>query len=246
MNDPTKRKRLQRYFSKSQPLLALFVLLAMAAVVASVVLRIPAVGVLILAVVCLWLFVKALRRSMRLSDKTVDEWFNEDKERIAESSLDKLGLIADQVRRTLTLTGPILWPTNGVPHKDLRWKKGKDRELRLAVNRVTVIHLTDQMLSVYSCDFNSLKNRILNEETEEYYYRDIVSVSTAELSSDHKLPGGKSLAQARAFRISVVSGEGLEVIISLPTLSKRTGGTIPTSDAENAVRMIRTMLRDKK
>jgi hypothetical protein len=242
MDDPTKRKRLQKYFSKSNPVLPIFfLLLAIAAVAVN-----PAVGLLIVGIAVLWLVVKALRGIRRPSDQAVDEWFNEDKARIGEGSLDKLGLMADQVKRTLTLTGPILWPTNGVPNKDLRWRKGKDRELRLAVNRVTVIQLTDQMLSVYSCDFNSLKNRILNEETEEYYYRDIVSVSTAELSSDHKLPSGKSLAQARAFRISVVSGEGLEVIISIPGLSKRTGGTIPTSDAENAVRMIRTMLRDKK
>jgi hypothetical protein len=247
MDDSAKRKRLQRYFSKSNPALGvLFVLLATAALVASVGVKNPAPLLLFVVIFVLWLIVKALSGIRRPSDQTVDEWFNEDKARIAEGSLDKLGLMADQVKRTLTLSGPILWQTHGVPNGDLRWKKGKDRELRLAVNSVSVIQLTDQMLSVYSCDFNSLKNRILNEETQEYYYRDIVSVSTAELSSDHKLPGGKSLAQARAFRISVVSGEGLDVIISLPKLSKETGGTLPTSDAENAVRMIRTMLRDKK
>ena len=245
MDDPAKRKRLQRYFRKSNPVLVfLVVLVVIATAIAIVGSGIPALGLPVAGIVILWLIVKALRRTP--SDQAVDEWFNEDIARIAEGSLDKLGLMADQVKRTLTLNGPVLWPTNGVPNGDLRWRKGKDRELRFAVNRVIVIQLTDQLLSVYSCDFNSLKDRILNEETEEYYYRDIVSVSTAELSSDHKLAGGKSAAQARAFHISVVSGESLDVIITLPTLSKRTGGTIPTSDAENAVRMIRTMLRDKK
>jgi hypothetical protein len=247
MDDPAKRKKLQRYFRKSNPFLSLLVvLLVIATVIAVAGSGEPAIAIPVVAIVVLWLIVKAFRGIMRPSDQAIDEWFNEDTARIAEGSLDKLGLMRDQVKRTLPLSGPILWPTNGVPNGDLRWKKGKDRELRFAVNHVIVIQLTDQLLSVYSCDFNSLKNRILNEETEEYYYRDIVSVSTAELSGDHKLPGGKSAAQARAFRISVVSGESLDVIITLPTLSKRTGGTIPTSDAENAVRMIRTMLRDKK
>jgi len=110
---------------------------------------------------------------------------------------------------------------------------------------VTVIHLDEQLLAAYACDFNFLKNVSLNEETDEYHYRNIASVSTHEISTSYKLPNGKSLVHAQAFRLSVVSGDNIQVTIGSAKLAELTGGTIPTTEAETAVQVIRTILRDK-
>jgi hypothetical protein len=194
-----------------------------------------------------WLVVSLLARGFVPGDAEVDQWFREDVERITQQSLIKVGLDVRQlVREPLPITGPILWDTNGIPRKDLMWKKGKDGLIRFAINQVTVIHLSYQLLAAYSCDFNFLKNVTLNEETDEYHYRDIVSVSTQEDSTSYTLPSGISMVHSQAFRISVSSGESIKVVIDAKKLGEITKGTIPTTSAEKAVQVIRAMLREKK
>lgn len=255
MNEETKRKKIRSYFSRSHPGIAVgFVLVGMIAVVLSLAAGRGAeagvgVGVLVFAGSLLWLFVAITRQIKRPSDDQMDRWLEEDLKQIAERSLNKLGLVGARLMKDdepVTFTGPILWTTTGISNKDLLWKKGKDDTVRFAVYRVTIIQLAEHLLAAYACDFNFLKNVRLNEDTDEYHYRDIASVSTHEISTSYKLPNGKSLVHAQAFRLSVVSGESIQVTIGAEKLEELTGGTIPTTDAEKAVQVIRTMLREKK
>lgn len=180
-------------------------------------------------------------------DAEVDKWFQEDLARIVEQSLSKAGLDKSElVQAPIPVTGPILWSTNGVSTEDLRWKKGNDNFVRFSINRITVILLSNQLLAAYACDFNFIKNVALNESTQEYHYKDVVSVSTQEDSTSYTLPNGISMVNSQAFRLSVASGESIKVVISAAKLSEVTGGTIPTTSAEKAVQIIRTMLREKK
>ncbi len=194
-----------------------------------------------------WLILMYGTKGNMPSDSQVDKWFTEDIARITEQSLSKVGLDKPElVKEPLPITGPILWATNGVPSTDLLWKKGKDGIVRFAINRVTVINLSNQLLAAYACDFNFIKNVTLNESTDEYHYKDIVSVSTQEDSTSYTLPTGVSLLKAQAFSLSVASGERIKVTIGAMKLTEITGGTIPTTSAEKAVSVIRAMLREKK
>jgi hypothetical protein len=254
MNEKTKRKKIRSYFSRSHPGIAMsFVLVGTIAIVLSLAAGRGAeagvgVGVLLFAVSLLWFFVAITQQIQRPSDDQMDKWLEEDLKQIVERSLNKLGLVGARLMKDepVMFTGPILWPTTGIPNQDLLWKKGKDDTVRFAVYRVTVIQLAEHLLAAYACDFNFLKNVKLNEDTDEYHYRDIASVSTHEISTSYKLPNGKSLVHAQAFRLSVVSGESIQVTIGAEKLEEITGGSIPTTDAEKAVQVIRTMLREKK
>ena len=251
MNDEAKRKKIRSYFAKSHPGCAIIpVLVGTIVVVLALGARAPevAVGVAVLffAIALIWFFVAITRQLRRPSDEQMDQWLEDDLNHIVKRTYDRLGLQErNQRRKPLLIRGPILWSTVGIPNKDLLWKKGKDDIVRFAVYRVTVIHLDDLLLAAYACDFNFLKNVSLNEETDEYHYRNIASVSTHEISTSYKLPNGKSLVHAQAFRLSVVSGENIQVTIGSAKLAELTGGTIPTTEAETAVQVIRTILRDK-
>jgi hypothetical protein len=256
MNEDTKRKKIRSYFSRSHPGIAVvFVLFGV--IVAGLSIAAGrgaepgiAVGVLLLAASLLWFFVAIMRQIKRPSDEQMDRWLAEDLKQIVERSINKLGLVGIRLMKgdddTVMFTGPILWTTSGISNKDLLWKKGKDDIVRFAIYRVTIIQLAEHLLAAYACDFNFLKNVKLNEDTDEYHYRDIASVSTHEISTSYRLPNGKSLVHAQAFRLSVVSGESIQVTIGAEKLEKLTGGTIPTTGAETAVQVIRTMLREKK
>jgi len=189
-------------------------------------------------------------RGSRVTDNDVDNQFQNDINEIAKVALNKLGLDASQLtenrKKPLILKGPILWSVTGVNKKDLLWKKGNDDIVRFAINRITVIYFSKHLLAAYACDFNFLKNVTLNETTDEYYYKDIVSVSTSETSTSYILPNGVKLTRSQEFRLSLSNGEAIRVFIDSGKLNKITNGNIPTEEAEKAVQIIRTILRDKK
>jgi hypothetical protein len=253
MDERSKREALRAYFvpppkpGKAIGLLALGAIGVVVGLSASDAEICTGIGIVMALAGGVWLLALYGTKGNVPSDNEVDNWFEEDIARITEQSLSKVGLDESQlIREPLAITGPILWSTNGVPQEDLLWKKGKEDVVRFAVNRVTVIHLSDQLLAAYACDFNFLKNVSLNERTDEYHYKDVVSVSTQEDSTSYTLPTGVSLVHSQAFRLSVASGEAIKVTIGAAKLAEITGGTIPATSAEKAVQVIRAMLREKK
>ena len=254
-----QEKALRRYF-KGRKVRGALVLTGLGAIVAAgaifgvneagleedVALIAIAVGLGMLGLGLLFILRAALRRLP--SDKRVSQWFEQGIERLTKESLAKLSLAESElVADALVIRGPILWSTPGVADQDLVWRLGKDDELRFGVYRVTIIQLTDRLMGAYSCDYSFIRDVALNEETEEYHYQDVVGVSTQELASSYTLPTGVKLTHAQQFRISVTSGEAIEVVIGAEKLRKVTRKEkMPETGAERAVSVIRAMLRDKK
>lgn len=252
-------KKLRKYFTKRfNPatgilylvLLALLIFAAMTAFrqFAADLMR---VGILIEAIFVLIIIIRLLRGGRSsITDEEIDEQFRSDVDGIIKTALDKLGLDKDELpknrKEPLLIPGPILWSTPGIDTKDILWKKGKDGQVRFSINKITVIYFSNYLLACYSCDYNFLKNINLNEKTDEYYYRDIVSVSTSENSTSYTLPNGIKLTHSQEFRLSISNGDAIRVTINAEKLSKITNGKIPTDEAEKAVKVIRTMLKEKK
>ncbi len=255
MDEKSKREALRKYFAKPfNPTGAIILIVAggLFALLGAAqgnngggCLTVGIVGVLLGGLI--WVLGTQNTSGGSATDAQVDEWFAQDAKNIIQQSLDKLGMVKEQlVKDPLLITGPILWTTTGIPTTDLLWKKGKDGIVRFAINRVTIVQLTDQLLGAYACDFNFLKNVTLNERTDEYHYRDVVSVSTQEIATSYTLPTGIKMVAAQAFRLAVSSGDHIDVTINAAELAKITQGTIPTTGAEKAVAAIRAMLREKK
>jgi len=183
-----------------------------------------------------------------ISDSQVDEWLQDGIDKLLSESLYRLGLTErDVVGEPLIIRGPILWETHGIDNEDLVYKTGEDDFIRFGVYGVTIIQLTERHLGAYSCDYNFLKDVALNTETDEFHYQDIVSVSTKEQDSSYTLPSGQKLTSVQTFRLTVSSGDKVEVAIGANKISEVTGSDrIPETGAEKAVSVIRTMLREKK
>jgi hypothetical protein len=82
--------------------------------------------------------------------------------------------------------------------------------------------------------------------TYEYHYKDVVSVSTQEVSSNYQLPDGQKLVRVQEFRLSVSSGESIRVTTSPYEIAKNEKAQLPPTGAEKAVSVLRNMLRTKK
>lgn len=178
------------------------------------------------------------------SDVQMDHWLNEDINLLIKNRpYDKLGISEKEiVSESLLVVGPVYWNVNGFDINDVLMKKGKDGFNRFSIWTIQVFMFTENYLCSYKCHYNWIKNTYINESTNEFFYKDVVSVKTDTVSSAYTLINGQRLVHSEAFQLKL-AGDEITVItndISLNTSS------IMASKAEKAVQSIRAMLRDKK
>lgn len=181
------------------------------------------------------------------SDTLVDQWLKEDIDKLVNQSYQKLGIEkVEGMPAPLVIISPVYWQVRGIDVKDLGLRKGKDRILRFSVYQVTIFQLHEYVLASYICHYNFLRSTSLNEMTNEYHYKDVVSVSTQEVSSNYQLPDGQKLVHVQEFKLSVASGESIQVTINPFQIAKSENAQLPPTGAERAVSVLRNMLREKK
>lgn len=180
------------------------------------------------------------------SDQQMDTWHHGDLERIRKQSLAKLDLVPEQVIRNPNDPIMVVGPSEGA-----RLAVGQDGILRFSGHDIVIVYLTDYHLAAYSCTVNMATGLETKESTQEYHYKDVVSVATqADNSRLFKVVvdgQDKPLADYQKFALSVASGERIEVVIAFPQFGDiiKNARLAPTG-AENAVKVIRAMLREKK
>lgn len=181
------------------------------------------------------------------TDKQMDQWLDEDLTALSKKALNKMGTDEKElVSESVQVTGPRLWDTGGA---NVFFKKGKDNLLRFTPVGVSIINFTQNQLLGYTCVFDFTTGKALNESTDEYFYKDVVSVATKSESKSVNIPklGTIQLNSAETFILTTSGGTSLSVLLRDPTLiEKMGGGEIPTTRAEKAIQTVRKMLRDKK
>lgn len=249
-----KQSQLRKYFAK-------FPKWAVASVIVAVLLLASDAYVvgLILAGLGGW---RLYSWSRKPTDQQVDAWIEEAlkdvrSKALAKTGIDQSELVADPV----VVYGPRFWNIGGA---DVGIKKGADGVVRFMPLGVTVINFTANQLLAYQCALDLATNNPLNESTDEYFYRDVVSVSTQSKSRSFDLAaipkafaGGKlkslivngklQFNSAELFVLTTSGGTSIEVLLQDPQLiQKAGGGSIPTHLADKAVQAVRKMLREKK
>ena len=124
------------------------------------------------------------------------------------------------------------------------------RQIRHTPITVTVITLTENQLVAYQSDLDLTTGNFLNESTDEYFYKDIVSIATKTESREIKFKnlGKIQLNEAEIFKLTTSGGTSIEVILRDRKLliEKMGGGEIPITDVEKTISVVRKMLREKK
>lgn len=188
------------------------------------------------------------RYEARPSDGQVDAWLDEDLKALHAKALSKTGTDASElVGEPVMVTGPKFW---NVANAKVAFRKGRDNVFRFTPIGATIMNCTAHQLLTYSCVLDLLTGNALNESTDEYFYRDVVSVSTKTKSQNVQLSDGKTLQlnAAETFELTTSGGTSVEVLLRDPNLIEYMGGggQIPTTRAEKAIQTVRKMLREKK
>jgi hypothetical protein len=177
------------------------------------------------------------------TDAQMDEWLAADRERIRGEALRKLDLDPAQIARDpIEVIGPANKAALGI---------GKDNTVRFSKYDIVTVFLTDYHLAAHKCTLDMALGATTDESTQEYHYKDVVSVATQTAASDvfAVMMNGenRSIASYQKFQLAVASGDRIEVAVSFPQLDDivKEGRFAPTG-AEEAIRMIRSRLREMK
>jgi len=181
------------------------------------------------------------------TDEQIDTWLAQDFQRLTDRALEKLGIDkSETIREPAIIPGIRFWDTGGAK---LMYRKGKDKQIRFTPIDLSIISFGQNQLMAYNCVFDFLTGNPLNESTDEYFYRDVVSVSTKTASKSYKAKVGKKVIQldhSESFALTTKGGTSIEIILGDEKLAGELKGTISKTSAEAAIQSIRTMLRDKK
>lgn len=186
--------------------------------------------------------------SKRPTDAQMDAWLDEDLRMLPPKALSKTGTDpSDLVAEPVMITGPRL---SDIANAHLAFRKGKDNIFRFTPVNITVINFTANQLIVYSCALDLTTGNALNESTDEYFYKDVVSVATKTKSYSVQMQDGRTeqIDAAEMFQLTTSGGTSVEVLLRAPKVIQMMGGDgdIPTTRAEKAIQSVRKMLREKK
>jgi hypothetical protein len=254
ISEDKKRTQIRKYFIKAHPLEQIipFIIAAIGFFMLSTLYRNFTyqnffIGIIVIIIGGVWLFIQIRSELSGPTDDTISTWFRKDMERLIKRSLDRLNIDESElIRKPLVITGPILWAVHGVSPEEILWKKGKDDHVRFSINDVTIIHLTANKLSSYQCNYNFIRGASLNERDDEYYYRDVVAVSTREDSTNYTLPNNQVMKHAQSFSLSVSNGDRINVIVNSRDIIELTGGEFVDTGVDAAIKAIRKVLGEKK
>ena len=185
----------------------------------------------------------------RPSDPAVEHWLNDGTQRVRKHSLEKLSLMEEDCdfADLPPIRGPIMWLKSGLDPEHIIWTAGTDGVARFGTYSITYLWFAEHYLAIFRCDYDLIKDAILNEETYEYFYQDIISFSTHEEASALTLKTGQSLTSRQEFRIAVANGSYFSVTVGASQLKRLTGAErVPDSGAEKAISAIRKKLQEKK
>lgn len=199
----------------------------------------------------------------RPSDRQMDTLIDNDLDNVAKRAMVRLNLDdSDLVSETIYVIGPRIWNIAGAK---VALRRGKDDRIRYTPIGVTILFFTEHQLIGYQCALDLYTGCALDESTDEYFYRDVVSVSVRTMSetfhldkADRRAIKGTELEKvieddtlhlkkAEKFILTTSGGTALEVILNDPKFLEAVGGgAMPKDRTEKAVTAVRKMLLEKK
>jgi hypothetical protein len=168
--------------------------------------------------------------TVAVTDAQYDSFKLEQIDKLIEKGLNKLSISRDSlIKKPDVIYGPNwLEIPSGIAFEDLEIvTKGNDGKFRYVFFNIAIMYYTEKQLLLYTVKYNIALEEITKSSTDEYFYKDVIGVSADEDS----------------FTLKTSGGNALEVEFQKPAYRKY---KIDSSEAEEAVKSLRVILRDVK
>lgn len=182
-------------------------------------------GLLVLVALGVYIYFKV---KGKIKDSDIDLEYQKGMTDVVKKGLDKLGIDEEEVK----LIDPIV--IHGPYYKNIvsgyYTRKGEDNRWRSSNYEVTVLYFSEKQVYSYNYRF-SIVNSEKNESTDEYFYKDIVSVST---SSDTITTNNNETFNLEYFKLTTSGGTSISCAIW------------DMGEVEKSIRGMKQLLREKK
>jgi len=200
---------------------------------------------------------KKRKYNSRVSSDTLNNWFLETlKTKILNRAIEYLELETEDhtVEQFIIIPYPVFHSTKKIKDESIirvksvtSVKTKKEPELycyNYTVWNIQILVLSQNYLSYYFCSYNWLKDEILNEKTNEYFYQDIALVKTEfdQVSFLTKWDENP-ITEARITKLIHNSGDVLSLIAELPELHQPAKTIL---DIEKIEKVLRLLIRHAK
>lgn len=204
---------------------------------------------------------KQTKYNKRVSSDTLNNWLLEScKTKILERAIDYLEIETKNMKpeQFIVIPYPVFHQTKNIKDEFILREKTEIPKTKQLVDseedisdyynysywNIQVLILSKSYISFYFCGYNWLKDEIINERSNEYFYQDVATVKTETnevsfLSKWHEEP----INEARITKIIHNSGDILNLITEIPDL-KQPPKTIV--DIEKIEKTIRLLLRHSR
>jgi hypothetical protein len=111
---------------------------------------------------------------------------------------------------------------------------------------VQVLILSKNFISYYFCSYNFLKDEILNEKSNEYFYQDIALIKNSHeevnfITKWHQTP----ITEARLLKLIHYSGDTLNLVADIPELQQPPQTIVDIEKIEKTLRLLMRHVREK-
>jgi hypothetical protein len=197
----------------------------------------PLAGILVISGIILWLVLKK-----KITDSEIDQACIDAIQNIKNEAINRLGVDEDQVK----MAEPILIKGYDFfdDSSDILYKQGKDGIWRSSQYKAVLFFFSSEQVFCFSRTFSLIKRDEQYDSTDEYFYRDIVSVSTTQnkrrITINEKVDGKKtpvtSEVTSECFRLTTSGGTSVQA-----TVTKK-----DTEAVNRSINAMRNLLKDKK
>ncbi len=216
-------------------------------------------NVFLIALGCLLLLISAsiigvIRRS-NPTDQQYDQWVQAQAQAMLPRALVKLNMrsyqVTDHILRTHSFVLPGSRMASHYPENEVQAKRGKDGQWRFSINVYTYFLPAEHYLAVYSCDVNAFNSSSHIEQTEEYFYNDIVGVTTHPLRDTTIIGNRQYHYRIELFSLRISNGDTIDLGASLKATPLDDGQDIPVfslphTGFDKTLTMLRSLLRSRK
>ncbi len=190
------------------------------------------------------------------NDREYDTWLEKQANGMQSKALQALNLDPSQIISAPLITHSVILPTTLEAKRYLdgtvRIKKGNDGYLRYSIHVYQYIFLSEHFISINNVDINAFSLPPVSVSTEEYFYRDIVGISTNSIQRSFEFEGEKYQYSVNSFSLKVSSGV-LAVSTNIPInkastdqMQKALVHRISDVNIDQAVAAIRMLIRANK
>ena len=216
-------------------------------------------NVYLIALGCLLLLISAsiigvIRRS-NPTDQQYDQWVHAQAQAMLPRALAKFNMrsyqVTDHILRTHSFVLPGSRMASHYPEKEVQAKRGKDGQWRFSINVYTYFLPAEHYLAVYTCDVNAFDPSSHIEQTEEYFYSDIVGVTTHPLRDTAIIGNRRYRYRIEQFSLRISNGDTIDLGASLKATPLDDEQhipvfTLPQTGFDRTLTRLRSLLRSRK